>query len=111
MKSTLSPSVIQKAMVLNKLTGPEAKFEPLIPVQGTTTDSSWLKVESVSLEHDANGEHLVLWRDHTRHIVYQGDAVFPVGKDRFLILREELVTYLMPAFRYMLRGEGYEPLS
>lgn len=109
MSTLLHPDVIRRAIVLKKAASPQVEFEPLIPVRGLPSDTSWLRADALQVESDAKGDHLVLWRKNTRHLVYRGDVILPAGTDGFLIVPEELATYLMPAFYRMLHAEGYEP--
>ena len=107
--STLPPDAIRRAIVLKKAASSSVEFAALIPVRGQPSDSSWVRAEAIQVENDAKGDHLVLWRKGVRHLVYRGDVILPVGTDGFLVIPEELATYLMPAFYRMLHAEGHEP--
>lgn len=116
MNAHLNPDVIRRSVVLKKIQVPNMEFEALVPTrsapaQGFDPTLDWLKPEAISHETDSRGEHLVLWRKGERLTVYKGDAIFPLGPDGFTIVREEVVSYLRPAFYHMLHAEGHEPLS
>lgn len=108
MTSTLNPEAVHRAIVFRSFEGNNATFDHLMPRHPRVpVDASWLKSQAVSRESDGKGEYLALWTKHQREVAYRGDAIFPLGSDGFLIVRGELIEYLMPAFTYLLQAEGH----